>query len=66
MSVWVPDLTAGAGAGLLHEIQLHLVPILLGAGRRLFDHTGETSRDLELTGVIEAPGVTHLRYRLPK
>ena len=53
-------------AGLLDEIQLHLVPILLGAGRRLFDHTGEASRELELTGVNEAPGVTHLRYRLPK
>ncbi len=54
-------------AGLLDEIQLHLVPILLGAGRRLFDYTGEAaSRELELTGVIEAPGVTHLHYRLPR
>lgn len=53
-------------AGLLDEIQLHLVPILLGAGGRLFDHTGETSRELELTGVIQAPDVTHLRYRLPR
>jgi dihydrofolate reductase len=54
-------------AGLLDEIQLHLVPILLGAGRRLFDYTGEAaSRDLELTRVIEAPGVTHLHYRLPR
>jgi dihydrofolate reductase len=53
-------------AGLLDEIQLHLVPILLGAGRRLFDHTGQAGRQLELTRVIEASGVTHLRYRLPK
>lgn len=53
-------------AGLLDEIQLHLVPILLGAGRHLFDHIDQASRDLELTGVIEAPGVTHLRYRLRK
>lgn len=52
-------------AGLLDEIQLHLVPILLGAGRRLFDDIGEASRELEPTGVIEAPGVTHLRYRRP-
>lgn len=53
-------------AGLLDEIQLHLVPIMLGEGRRLFGHIGETSRELKLTGVIEAPGVTHLRYSLPK
>jgi len=53
-------------AGLLDEVQLHLVPILLGAGRRLFDHTGHASRELELIGVIQAPGVTHVRYRLPK
>lgn len=51
-------------ADLLDEVQLHLVPILLGTGRRLFDHTGQAGRQLELTGVIEAPGVTHLRYRL--
>jgi hypothetical protein len=42
------------------------VPILLGAGRRLFDHAGKASRELELTGVIQAPGITHLRYRLPR
>jgi dihydrofolate reductase len=53
-------------AGLLDEIQLHLVPILLGGGRRLFDDIGDASRELELTQVIEAPGVTHLRYRLPR
>ncbi|HEX6450847.1 MAG TPA: dihydrofolate reductase family protein [Trebonia sp.] len=53
-------------AGLLDEIQLHLVPILLGEGLRLFEHTGEASRELELTGMIEAPDVTHLYYRLAK
>jgi dihydrofolate reductase len=52
--------------GLVDEIQLHLVPVLLGSGRRLFDHLGEASHDLELTGVIEAPGVTHVRYRRPR
>ncbi len=51
-------------AGLLDEIQLHLVPILLGGGRRLFEHIGKASHELELTGVITAPGVTHLRYRI--
>lgn len=49
-------------AGLLEEIQLHLVPILLGTDRRLF---GQVGRELELTEVIEAQDVTHLRYRLP-
>jgi dihydrofolate reductase len=59
------------GAGLIDEIQIHLVPILLGEGSRLFDHgvfdrEGEAIRELELAEVIPAPGVTHLRYRLPK
>ena len=50
-------------AGLLDEIHLHLVPVLLGAGHRLFDHIGAASRELQLTKVIKAPDVTHLRYR---
>ena len=53
-------------AGLLHEIQIHLVPVLLGAGRRLFDHTGTEQMELERTRVIESPGVTHLRFRVVK
>jgi dihydrofolate reductase len=48
-------------AGLLDEIEIHLMPILLGAGRRLFD--GQRA-GLELTRVLDAPGVTHLRYRV--
>ncbi len=51
---------------LLDEIQLHLVPILLGAGCRLFENTSQASRELQQTKVIEAPGVTHLRYRLER
>jgi len=49
-------------AGLLDEIQIHLVPILLGQGRRLFEHLGTESIELENTRVVEAPGVTHLRF----
>ena len=48
-------------AGLLDELQIHLVPLLLGGGVRLFDRLGPL--DLELVRVVEAPAVTHLRYR---
>jgi dihydrofolate reductase len=53
-------------AGLLDEIQIHLVPVLLGAGVRLFDHLGSQHIELEPIRVVEAPGVTHLRYRVVK
>jgi dihydrofolate reductase len=53
-------------AGLIEEIHLHLVPVLLGGGLRLFDHLGAAPVELEMTGLIEAPGVTHLYYRLVK
>ena len=51
-------------AGLLDEIRLHLVPILLGDGIRLFDHIGTKQIELESTRVIESPGVTHLWFRV--
>ena len=53
-------------AGLLDEIQIHLVPVLLGEGIRLFDHLGPEYIELESTRVIESPGVTHLRFRVVK
>ena len=53
-------------AGLLDEIQIHLVPVLLGGGSRLFDHLGSERIELEQTRVIEGSGVTHLRYRVVK
>jgi dihydrofolate reductase len=54
------------GAGLLEELQLHVVPVFLGDGVRLFEnHAGATGHELERTRVIESPtGVTHLRYQL--
>lgn len=53
-------------AGLLDEIGIDLVPVLLGKGVRLFEYLGIEPIELEITGVIEAPGVTHLRYRIIK
>jgi dihydrofolate reductase len=53
-------------AGLLDEIQIHLVPVLLGEGIRLFDPLGTQHIELESTRVIEAPGVTHLGFRIIK
>jgi dihydrofolate reductase len=50
-------------AGLLDELQIHVVPLFLGDGVRLFDHI-DPAVDLELTRVIESPTVTHLRYRV--
>jgi dihydrofolate reductase len=50
-------------AGLLDEIAVSQVPLLLGGGVRLFDHIGGPVR-LDKTSVIDAPGVTHFRYRV--
>jgi len=51
-------------AGLLDEIHLHLVPVLLGEGIRLFENIGTEQINLEQISVIEEPGVTHLRFRV--
>ena len=50
-------------AGLLDELELHVVPILLGGGARLFDGVGPNVK-LEELRTIEAPGVAHLKYRV--
>jgi dihydrofolate reductase len=50
-------------AGLLDELELHVVPLLLGAGARPFDNLGDTKVQLEQIRAVEAPGVTHLKYR---
>jgi dihydrofolate reductase len=51
-------------AGVLDEIQIHLIPVLLGEGRRLFEHLGADHIELEPVRVVDGPGVTHLRYRI--
>ncbi len=49
--------------GLIDELQLHVVPALLGAGLRLFDDLGAGRRDLEPVRVVDTPLATHLKYR---
>jgi dihydrofolate reductase len=51
-------------AGLLDEIQIHLVPVLMGQGRRLFEGMDAKQRELQRVRVLEGDGVTHLRYRV--
>ena len=52
-------------AGLLDELEIHLIPVLLGQGRRLFDNLSPEHIELERTRVLEAEqGVTHLHYRV--
>jgi dihydrofolate reductase len=53
-------------AGLIDEMLIHLVPVLLGDGTRLFENLPPADVSLECIGVVEAPGVTHLTYRLLK
>jgi dihydrofolate reductase len=53
-------------AGLLDEIEIDLVPVFLGEGVRLFDEVAIEPVTLEPTRIVEAPGVTHLSYRVAK
>jgi dihydrofolate reductase len=70
---WPPVTYVGDGAGtaqlalaagVLDELQIHLIPVLLGEGRRLFEHLGADHIELEQVRVADEPGVTHLRYRV--
>lgn len=52
-------------AGVLDELEIHLIPVLMGDGRRLFERRGLEQRQLERIRVLEGDrGVTHLRYRV--
>jgi dihydrofolate reductase len=53
-------------AGLLDQIDVHLVPAFLGDGLRVFDDAALAAVTLEQVRVVEAPGVTHLRFRVVK
>jgi dihydrofolate reductase len=53
------------GAGVLDELELHVIPVLFGQGRRLFEGMAAEQIELERTRVLEGDGgVTHMHYRV--
>jgi dihydrofolate reductase len=55
------------GAGVLDEIELHVVPVLFGQGRRLFEGLPAEQIELERTRILEGEnGVTHMHYRIQR
>jgi dihydrofolate reductase len=52
-------------AGVLDELELHVIPVLFGQGRRLFDNLDPQQIELERTRILEGEGgVTHMHYRV--
>jgi len=51
-------------AGVVDELTLTIAPVLLGAGKRLFDGIERTDLGFERSGVVESPFATHIRYRV--
>ena len=49
-------------AGLVDEMEINLVPTLLGSGKRLFDGVGDELHGIELVRTVAAPQVTHLKF----
>ena len=53
-------------AGLLEQLHIHLIPVLLGSGRRLFDNLGPGHIELQLARLRQSPGATHLLFEVRK
>jgi len=54
-------------AGVLDELEIHLIPVLFGQGRRLFEHLRAEHIELQRTRILEGEvGVTHLHYRVQR
>ena len=51
-------------AGLVDELSLHVVPVLLGAGTRMFENLGDGQIALESLSAIQTERATHLRLRI--
>ncbi|MHC3474390.1 dihydrofolate reductase family protein [Streptomyces sp. 7R007] len=51
--------------GWLDELLLHVVPVMIGGGRRLFDNLGDQHIEWSKTLVLDSPEVTHIRLRAP-
>lgn len=69
------DVSLGGGAdvaqqylqeGLIDELTLHVVPVLLYDGTRLFENLADAEVELEPVRAVQAPGVAHLQYRVLK
>ncbi|WP_248910032.1 dihydrofolate reductase family protein [Halocatena marina] len=51
-------------AGLVDEIEIHLVPVLFGSGTRMFENLGDEHIQLEIIDVTESASAIHLRFRV--
>ena len=53
-------------AGLVDELSLHVVPVLFGAGTRMFENLGDAHVSLEPLATVQTPRATHLRLRVAR
>lgn len=53
-------------AGLIDECIIHIAPVIIGSGIRLFDKIDKNRFDIEIIEVIHSSTVTHIRYKLTR